>query len=283
MGAAVSTLRTDIRNRLVETSADFYSNAELLEWINYGYKQFIARTEWAEKIKAYPMVDNQYEYDLPSEAMKVNLITFQDSYRVKPKDLEEFRSYTGYGGSESTIPSVYCLWPWDGKIRLYPVPSAASASTTINGAHNTTVTTIAITDASSFPNAGRAIINASEQIQWFAKSGNNLLQVVRGDGYTTAASYTNETIRYAPLEVYMSYMPTALSADGDTVRIGPVFEEAIVHYAVSVALLKRDRYKESQQHRSLFDEMTKLARAEREKQNRDRLFYIKEDDAWSDL
>lgn len=284
MGTAWSVLRSDIRNRLVETSADFFSNAELLEWGNYGYKNFIARTEWTEKIKAYPMVANQYEYDLPSDALKVNLVMFEDSYRVVPKDLEEFRRYVGFADGESDRPDIYRLWPHDGKIRVYPIPSTASASSTISGAHNTTVTTVSLVDATNFPERGRAIINGSEQIMWFAKSGNNLTQVVRGSDYSSAASYAGgETIAYAPMEVYLSYMPASLSADGDTLRIGPVFEEAIVHYVVATGLMKRDKYKEAEKHKSAFDEICKKAREERDKQNRDRLFYIKEDDSWSDL
>lgn len=281
--AALSTLRTDIRNRLVESTADFFSNSELNEWINHGYKQFVARTEWCEKVKAYNVVANQFEYDLPSDAVKVNLIRWEDKYPVKHKDLEEFSKYAGFSDQTSDRPSIYRQWPWDAKLRIYPIPSAASASSPLNGGINSSVTSLTVDDATNFPARGRVIVN-SEQILYFAKSGNVLSQLVRGDGYTTAAAHLdNDVVYYAPLEVYLNYMPTALSADGDTTRLGPVYDEALVHYAIYTALQKRDKYKEAQFHKQMFDEIAKHAREERDKMNRDRLFYIKEEDSWSEL
>jgi len=124
------------------------------------------------------------------------------------------------------------------------------------------------------------ILNDSEQVLYFAKSGNTLTQCVRGDGQTTAGTYVGaESVKYAPLEAYMSYMPTDLSADGDTTRLGPNYDEALVHYAAFRALQKRDKYKESSAHKAEYEEIAKLAVQERKKVQLDRLYYIKEEDS----
>lgn len=284
MATAWSTLRTDIRNRLVESTADFYTNAELLTWANYGYRRFIERTEWCEKIKAYPMVANQFLYTLPTDIIKITMLRWQDKFPVKGKDLEEFTHYTGAAStSPGARPLVYQHFPWDTKIRLYPVPNASSASTTVDGAHNDSVTTIAVASASSFPSVGRVIIG-TEQILYYAKSGNNLQQCVRGDGFTTAASYSGgETVTYAPLELYHTYLPPDLSGDSDTPRIATTYEEAIVLFTVATALQKKERFKDARDYFDAFEQMINKALAEREKMQRDRQFAIKDEDEfyWS--
>lgn len=277
--ATLANMRADVRSILVEASAQFYTDAEINRWLNYGYKNFIARTEWTERIKAYPVVANQFIYTAASDLIKVNMIRWKDQYFVQHKDMDEFARYAGFSDQTSDRPTVYQLWP-DGNIRIYPIPSAASASSTVSGAHNSSVTTIALADASSFPSRGRIILNDSEQVLYYAKSGNNLTQCVRGDGQSTAASYVGaETAKYAPLEVYMSYMPADLSADGDTTRLGPNYDEALVHYATFRALQKRDKYKEAQAHKDEYESIANLAVNERKKVQLDRLYYIKEEDS----
>lgn len=283
--ATASAMITDVRSRIVEDTADFFTDAEILRWLNQGYKNFIAKTEWASRIKAYSITANQYKYDIPSDCMKIEDVRWQDKYKVFPKDREEFASLVGPAvTSTSTRPNIYEAYPWDGSIRIHPVPSAASASTTLNGGINSSVTTITLTSATSFPSSGRAIIE-SEQILWYAKSGNDLQQVVRGDGATTAASHsTGVTISYAPLEVYMTYQPADLATSPAVGTItSPSYDEAIINYACHVAMLKREKYTESQLFKKLYDEQTTLAVEERRRQQRDRLFNIKDEDCLGDM
>jgi len=65
--------------------------------------------------------------------------------------------------------------------------------TTLNGAINNSVTTIALTSAAQFPTAGTIVID-SEQISYTGKSGNNLTGCTRGaniQGTTSAASHAD--------------------------------------------------------------------------------------------
>ncbi len=277
--ATLLNIRTEARSRVREATADFWSDVEMNRYINFGYKNFIARTEWTERVNAKVITANQYFIDLPSDLMKINMVRWADQYEVKHEDIGEFAAKAGFSDAESDRPDMYTLWPTDAKMRIYPIPSASSASTTVSGIHTSSATTIAVTDATYFPERGRAIINSSEQILWFAKSGNSLTQVVRGDGYSTAASYVGgETIQYAPLEIYINYMPADLSADGDTTRVSSVYDQAFSDYAVFCAMMKKDMYKESSVYKTSYDELVKLAREERLRVQRDRQYFIKSED-----
>jgi hypothetical protein len=66
------------------------------------------------------------------------------------------------------------------------------ALTTLNGSINNSVTSIVLTDASSFPASGTILID-SEKITYTAKSTNTLTGCVRGALSTTAVSHTNTT------------------------------------------------------------------------------------------
>lgn len=277
---ALSTIRTDVRNRLVETTADFFTDAELRTWINYAYRDFIKKSEWLERTKAVAMVANQFDYSLPSDILKVAGIWWKDQYKLDPKDLEEFHQYVGAGfPSSGTPPKIYRLFPWYGKIRIHPRPATASDSSTVSGAHNTSVTTIALADATNFPNSGYAIINSSEQIFYYAKSGNNLTQVVRGDGGTTAGTYTGgETVSVAPLLVYYTYLPADLSGDSDTVATPDQYDKIYSDYAFGMALSKAGKQQEAKFWLTQAEDGMKHALEERTKQQRDQNHFIKDAD-----
>lgn len=273
--ATLANLRADVRSRVVEPTADFYSNAEIDRWINQGYKRFMASTEWAEKIRAYPVVANQFEYALDSDCIKVHKMTWQDQYEVDYLDMDDFLSWRGTSNSSSTRPVVYTLYPWDQRFRIYYVPSTSSDTTTVTGAHTASVTTITVGDTTNFPDYGRVRIG-SEQILYYSKTATTLVGCVRGDGFTTAASLSGgETVTECPLWVQMKYQPADLSADGDTTRLGPNYEEALIAYACGAALGKRDEFEKSAAFYSVYREIVKEAKAEAARRLLDKAHFIK--------
>lgn len=277
---ALSTIRADIRVRLIETSAEYYTDAELLTYINYACREFARKTEWVERVKAFPLVANQFDYTLPSDVLKVEGMWWQDQYKIEPDDLEEFYHRVGAGHPASgTPPKAYRLFPHGLTFRIHPRPSTASAASTLTGTHNTSVTTLNVTDTTNFPSSGYAIIG-TEQIRYYAKTATTLLQVIRGDGGTTAASYiAAEPITIAPLLVYYTYLPADLSADGDVLANPRQYDSAIAEYALGLALQKSGK-DASKYHLSRAEATFKEALAEREKMQRDKLFAFK--DPWFD-
>ena len=74
--------------------------------------------------------------------------------------------------------------------------SAKTSSIKLNGAHNNSVTTIAVNDASSMPTAGTIEIQTTDEstyeaISYTGKDGNNLTGCTRGSNSTSAASHSN--------------------------------------------------------------------------------------------
>lgn len=283
--ATAQALVDDVRSRVVEASADFFTDAEILRWLNQGYKRFISLTEWAERCVAYRMIANQFQYALGSDTIKVSDVRWQDKYKVWMKDQEEFHHIAGAAaGTTSSRPYMYKLFPWDGYIRIHPKPSASSASTTLNGAvSSTSATTITVVSTSSFPSYGRIIID-SEQILYTGTTSTTFTGCVRGDGTTTAATHTDTTAVYAaPLEVYQVYQPADLAIGTVGTVTSPTYDEAIINYACHVAMLKREKYDTAQLFRKLFDDIVSTAVAERRKMQLDRLFAIKDEDNFGDM
>lgn len=76
-----------------------------------------------------------------------------------------------------------------------PTPALNNVITTLAGAIDSSVTTIALTSAAAFPTKGWAAIEGetpfiNEVIAWTGKSGNSLTGVSRGQDGTAAASHT---------------------------------------------------------------------------------------------
>ncbi len=282
---ALSTIRANLRIRLIESTAQFYTDAELTTYINQGYREFCRKTEMIERVKAYPMVANQYDYTLPSNIIKVSSLWWLDQYELELLDEKEF--YFAHGSSFPQAfgdrPRDFRIFPYNTKIRLGGYPSSASDASTINGAHNTTVTTIAVTSLTSFPSRGYAIINDLEQIQYYATSGNNLTQVTRGADGTTAASYTNESIKEAPLLLYYTCLPADLSGDTDELLSPDTADLAILEYALALAMDKGDKLDASKYHMSRAEKAFKEHMEERDKMQRAKHYTIKdaENNYWS--
>lgn len=279
MATTLTNLLLDIRARLVETTADFFSDAELTRLINFAYRRFSKETEWTERHRSYPFVANQFKYALPSDTIKVIMVRLNEQVRVWPRDLEEFTAATGANSASALGPDIYVEYPQGVSLQVYPRPSTASDSTTVSGSHTSSVTTISVASATALPDRGVVLINGSEQVRYYAKSGNDLQQCVRGDGGTTAASYSgSESVKLCELDVYSVYQPADLSAGSDTTAIPTIYDEVLIQYAVGTALLKRDKYREAKFYIELAEEGFKKARAERDKATRDRHFVIKDDE-----
>jgi hypothetical protein len=73
-------------------------------------------------------------------------------------------------------------------LRTYPLGVFSLQSSYLDTAINSSVTTISLVDASSYPNAGTITVD-SEQITYTGKTGNTLTGCVRGANGTTAASH----------------------------------------------------------------------------------------------
>ena len=242
-------MQTAVRSRLREPAAQFFTDAEIKRWVNFGYKDFIVKSGmWTHKRRAFAMVANQAEYSLPTDYISVDNMKWRDREKIDPADEDEFTEFIGFGNqATSTRPLIALFYPWDTKFRPYPKPSAASAATAINdGAGiNTTVTSVTVDSTTDFPDSG-VLIMESEQIRYYAKTATTFTQLVRGDGFTTAATHADDiVVDYGEIELFYRYDPPDMSADSDLARVATIFHEALVLYATRIGLQKQKRNDEA--------------------------------------
>ena len=101
----------------------------------------------------------------------------------------------------------YGLGSWGGE-------AAGAITTTLNGAINSSTTTIVLTDASQFPDTGTNFIQiGSEEISYTGVSTNTLTGVTRGVRNTTAASHSDG----ATITNTTDYVAWGEAASGDLV------------------------------------------------------------------
>jgi hypothetical protein len=129
----LATYRTNLRARLDEASAHFFTDANLNQWLNEGARQISRRTETLldkRDMGAYANVNN---YVAPNNVLRIHRIeyspdNFTTTYNVEPRAHQEMDQYWASAQNSSTgYPSFFCLWgyPPNLTIQLYPVPSTA--------------------------------------------------------------------------------------------------------------------------------------------------------------
>lgn len=281
--ATTANMITDVRSRIVEPTASYFTDAELVRWLNQGYKRFLSSTEWTERCTAIRTIANQFQYDLGTDNIKVQDVRWTDQYKVWFRDLEEFGRYAGQSASMTgPRPYMYRMMPGGNNIiRIYPKPSGTSASTTVTDCSiSASGTTINVVDTTSFPSYGRILVG-SEQILYYAKTATSFTQCVRGDGATTAATISfGATVYHAPLEIYNVYMPADLVSGSVNPAIPDIYCEAIINYACHIAMLKRERYDEAQLFLQMYEKAVQTAVEERRRVQLDRLHVIKDEDEY---
>lgn len=81
---------------------------------------------------------------------------------------------------------------WNNQIRVYPTPTDAAQTTTLNGALSASATTITVASTTGFEDSGRIIID-SEIISYTNKTSTTFRGCVRGLEESTAATHTDTT------------------------------------------------------------------------------------------
>lgn len=140
--ATLGTIRANVRRHLGETTANFYSNADLNQFIGDAFKKFtiimIEEGEgYFETTVGQGFTANQESYDLSSLSpvfFKVSQVFKRNSYGIVPLQQDEKRFtinstiYTGTG--DSYLPS----WKLRGtNIVFQPTPQTTEATTSTTG------------------------------------------------------------------------------------------------------------------------------------------------------
>jgi hypothetical protein len=134
----VSTLITDVRRELVETTAAFWPDAELLRHFNRGMMDFVNRTRILEDRAFMDTQVGRADYPLPSNWLSVRGVMHNTPNsdgtanwnRLHPSNLEKFiqerPNFLDTSTNAQDKPRFYMIW---GKtLYIYPAPSTANSS-----------------------------------------------------------------------------------------------------------------------------------------------------------
>lgn len=132
---SLSTIRTDIRSHVSETSAAFWSDAELNRWINEALRDIARRTLNLQAQVDIPMSANKGEYNAPTDMIQIHRVAYRQSATnetpleyVDPGRLDDAWMSNH---QQTGTPRYWTMWGWpsagqSGQIKVYPVPSSAT-------------------------------------------------------------------------------------------------------------------------------------------------------------
>lgn len=278
MATMLSDIITETRALLMEPTARFFTDAEITRWINYGIRDWSTRVLWYQRIVATRIVANVYEYQLPSDIMKVEMIRFQDKYRIRVVDESEWAQQTFVQAAPAGIPWSALLYPHDKRIALTPPPVTSNAATTLTANINASVTTIPVVSTAGFTSRGRILIG-TEQILYFALDGTNFLQCVRGDGDTTPATHSvTDVVDEGKMVIYTRALPPDLVNTTDVPKFPEQWIPALSIFAAYRGEMKRQQPEKANNLLSQYRSLREEAAQERMEIAKDGSFGVKDEE-----
>jgi hypothetical protein len=136
-----SELITSIRSELVEPIAGFWTDAELLGWINRAESDFVNRTRILDDKDSTSTIQGVTEYPLPSNCLSVRGVMYNralatenpDWVRLSPSNLEKSMQQTpnfpNISSNNQAMPSSYIIW--GRTMILYPTPDRTQSDNII--------------------------------------------------------------------------------------------------------------------------------------------------------
>lgn len=132
MTTTQAALLADVRARLDEASAAFWTDEELLRWINEATRDIARRAEVLQTTATVTVVAGTNEYTLPTNVARIYRVNWipDGSSTEYPLEYQDFNSMDSAGWTWTNAqgyPAVFTLWGYTPslKIVLYPSPSAA--------------------------------------------------------------------------------------------------------------------------------------------------------------
>ena len=130
--ATQADILTATRERLDETSAYVWTDAELRRYTNEVVRDISRRTLANRAEKTIYSIADMGEYNLPDDTIQVHQVEYEESgHTAYPeyRDRHSMQNMWGAFQNQSGWPAVYTTWgmPPKLKMRLYPVPSVSAA------------------------------------------------------------------------------------------------------------------------------------------------------------
>lgn len=294
--STAQSLIDDVRARVVEASEDFFTDAQILRWLNQGYRNFCLNTYILEKTVGFYVSRPINEFTLPDDCLAVQQVRWKDTDKVYWRDQEEFDRRVGKNRESTDIPEIYTIYPGTTKLKIYPHPSVGSFTTTLDGAVASTsdvsipvTIPIFIDGVEVTPTPPFKVRVGTEQMHVYSYEADTGLMILgdsgtisgRGDAFTTAATHlTLAPVLELPLWVSYTYCPPAMTTGGSAIdcRLPVWYDEAIICYATAIAFRAKDKYETADRNMKVYKDLMEKAMGEVVKQQRDRLPCIKDED-----
>jgi len=220
-----STMITTVRYYLDEATADFWSDAELLVYLNQGIIEIVGMTKCIEGTESVTLLANTVEYSITGPYIDVTSVVYNDANGNKVGLTK--KNPTAIGHSRDNIPAWW--YEWSGKVGIFPsLPLITDAGLAI-GSTTTAVSTVALSYIINNKIYSKAAVAAG------TAPGNDIIPTgtygavafdIGGDGtitaveaYSNAAGYSSAALSVVGLppvndgRVRLGYV-TATKSDG---------------------------------------------------------------------
>ncbi len=268
---ALSALRTELQYRVADSTGLNISAARANRYINNALEDWVTSVEDLWRPYGWIVTAKKFRYDLPADWIKPKTLHWMQNgeYEIRYVSPKEFQR-RGFMDGDRTTNRPYAYTIIDRDLWLGPAPGSTSNTSPLNGAHNSSVTTISVDDGTKFHNPAGWIQINSELIQHQGVSTNDLTLAIRGQGGTTAASHSdNDTVSRVDLIATYYHTPTALSSDTDTPAIEARWHRTLLHHAIGNVLLQTGREAEARLALAMYEEKKTEAKREVRRLNRD--------------
>lgn len=121
-----STIVTNARSYLNESSASYWSDNELLAWINDGIIDIATRSKCLDSTEDITLVTDQLEYTLSNSYIGITSAIYSDGSSYKGLTRIDIKKISRTTDPDETEP--VCWYEWNGKIGIIPL-----ANSDVNG------------------------------------------------------------------------------------------------------------------------------------------------------
>lgn len=130
MTVTLTTLLADVRERIDETTANYWNDTALTRWVNEALADVAKRSETLQATASVAVVAGTANYSAPVDTVRINGMEFTPTgstqkYPVKPATRQSMENVWGLNqGQLGSYPSFFVPWGFSPSItlQLFPVP-----------------------------------------------------------------------------------------------------------------------------------------------------------------
>lgn len=112
------------------TQYSIWSDAEMLQWVNDGSLDIVARTHCLEDVETERLIEDQISYPLSDPFIVIKHVIYNNDYTLKKGTIDEIgrtgSEDRGKGTGETLKPTDWAQW--ENNVLIYPVPDSTTVA-----------------------------------------------------------------------------------------------------------------------------------------------------------